>query len=206
MEPEHPSEQIALRALRDRWLWGDDLLGLTAHLPSSTRNFHYPEQRDTWSCSFLTGAYIHGVSTGVMGNTRRYPQVTTLLTSVLRSAAPSAWFSSAGVSLNLRSHVHRDSNNSAIIPNVLVPASNFVNGELWIEDSAGLRSMEGRMGRLIPVARPFISFNPRTRHANNSWQGNRLVLVGYHVRNLELFAGNTCAELRSFGFQLYEGR
>ena len=133
-------------------------------------------------------------------------KVKSVFLSVLRSAAPSAWFSSAGVSLNLRSSAHRDSNNSAVIPNVQVPASDFDNGELWIEDSAGSHVMEGRVGRLIPVARPYISFNPRTRHANNSWQGNRLVLVGYHVRNLELFAGDTCAELRRYGFQLYEGR
>ena len=61
-EPEHSSELIACRALRERWLWEDDLLGLTAHLPSSTRNFQHPAHGDTWSCSFLTGAYSFTVS------------------------------------------------------------------------------------------------------------------------------------------------
>ena len=52
-EPAHASEAIALRALRDRWIWEEDMLCLTESLPSSTRNFQVPLQGDAWSCSFL---------------------------------------------------------------------------------------------------------------------------------------------------------
>ena len=146
-EPEHNSEIIAVRALRDRWLWEEDLMSLTEFLPSSTRDFQQSVHGVRWSCSFLTGAFIHGVSAGVTNNARNFPMVTSLVTAVLRSVSPTSWFSSAGISLNLRSRLHRDSNNSAIIENTLVPASDFVNGELWLEDSTGSHEMEGYLGR-----------------------------------------------------------
>ena len=204
--PEHASEIIALNALEDRWLWEEDLLSLTEYLPSSTRNFQRSVQGDTWSCSFLTGAFIHGVSAGVTNNARRYRMVTSLITSVLRSVAPTSWYSSAGISLNLRSNVHRDSNNSAVIQNTLVPASDFEHGELWLEDSTGSHEMEGYLGRLVPVSRPFISFCPRVRHATSNWLGNRLVLIGHHARNSELLNPADKLELHRLGFRLYDGR
>ena len=205
-DPENPSEVIALRALRDGWVWEEDLLCLTETLPSSTRDFQRPAHGDVWSCSFITGAFIHGASAGITNNSRRYPTVTNLLTSILRSIAPECWFTSAGISLNMQAGVHRDSNNAANIPNILVPASDFENGELWIEDGSGTELMAGRLGRLLSVDRPFIMFNPRVRHATSSWSGTRLVLIGYHVRNAELLAAEHSAELQSLGFRPYFSR
>ena len=206
-DPEHASEVIALRALRDRWIWEDDLMCLTESLPSSTRNFQVSSQGDAWSCSFLTGAYIHGISAGVMTNSHRFVYVTVMFAAVLQSVAPSHWFTSAGISLNIRSGVHRDSSNAANIPNILIPASNFENGELWLEDCAGRHEMDGFLGRLIvPVARPFVTFSPRVRHATSSWLGNRLVLIGYHVRNSELLSPADHLELQRLGFRVCTGR
>ena len=113
MAPEHESERIALHALRESWLWEEDLLCLAEHGPSCTRMFQRSTSEHVGSCSFLTGAYIHGCSAGVTKNTRNFPLVTSLITSVIRSVAPSSWFS---ISLNLQSGVHKDSNNSSSIP------------------------------------------------------------------------------------------
>ena len=103
----------------------------------------------------------------------------------------------------MQSGVHRDSNNSAIIPNILIPASDFEHGELWIEDGAGTCMMGGILGRLIQVSRPFISFDARTRHATSHWTGNRLILIGYHVRNPELLSASDQMELRRLGFRVH---
>ena len=46
----------------------------------------------------------------------------------------SAWFSSASLSLNIRSSIHRDSHNYASIENTLAPSSCFRRGELWLAD------------------------------------------------------------------------
>ena len=202
VDPVHPSEALAASALREGWLWEEDFLQIAEHLPSSTRNFQQPIQGDAWSCSFITGAFIHGASAGVMCNTRQFPMVTSLVTSVLNSVAPGMWFSSAGISLNMRSGVHRGSNNDANIPNILVPASDFEHGELWIEDGTGDQLVSGYSGRLIPVSRPYISFNPRVRHATNAWVGTRLIIVGYHVRNSELMSASDRQELCRMGLQV----
>ena len=129
MSAEHESEHIAKQALHDRWLWEEDLLALTLHLPSCTRHFHHSLEMNG-SCSFLMGAYIHGCSAGILNNSRSFPLVTLLITSVVRSVAPQAWFSSAGISLNIQSNAHKDSNNSAVVQNTLIPASDFQHGEL----------------------------------------------------------------------------
>ena len=173
----------------------------TEHLPSSTRNFQHAEPGRVCSCSFLTGAYVHGNSAGITNNARRFPLVTSLIEAVIRSVAPCSWFSSAGISLNLKSGAHRDSNNSAIVPNTLIPASDFLHGELCLEDGSGTQEVEGFLGRLVPVSRPSICFNPRIRHATSQRVGNRLVLIGYHARNPEFISASDKLELRRMGFQ-----
>ena len=85
----------------------------------------------------------------------------------------------------------------------MVPASDFEKGELWIEDGAGNCQMGGILGRLVQISRPFISFDARTRHATSSWVGNRLILIGYHVRNAELLSAADQMELRRLGFRLH---
>ena len=201
----HESEHIAMHALLNRWLWEEDLLALTLHLPSCTRQFQHSLEMNG-SCSFLMGAYIHGCSAGILSNSRNFPLVTLLITSVVRSVAPQAWFSSAGISLNIQSNAHKDSNNSAVVQNTLIPASDFQHGELWLEDGAGQHEVEGRLGRLVPLVRPFICFNPRVRHATQAWLGNRLVIIGYHIRNPEYLSAADKNELCRIGFRLYEGR
>ena len=141
-----------------------------------------------------------------MNNSHRFVNVTVVLAAVIQSVAPSHWFTSAGISRNIRSGVHRDSSNSASIPNILVPASSFGNGELWKEDRTGHHDMDGFLGKLVPVTRPFITFNPRVRHATASWLGNQLVLIGYHLRNSELLSSADLLELQRLGFRVYTGR
>ena len=205
LSAEHESEHIAMQALLNRWLWEEDLLALTLHLPSCTRHFQHSLEMNG-SCSFLMGAYIHGCSAGILNNSKRFPLVTLLITSVVRSVAPQAWFSSAGISLNDQSNAHKDSNNSAVVQNTLIPASHFQHGELWLEDGTGQHEVEGRLRRLVPLVRPFICFNPRVRHATQAWLGNRLVIIGYHVRNPEFLSAADKIELCRIGFRLYEGR
>ena len=204
MSAEHESEYIAKQALHDRWLWEEDLLALTLHLPSCARHFQNSLEVNG-SCSFLMGAYIHGCSAGILNNSRSFPLVTLLITSVVRSVAPQAWFSSAGIFLNIQSNAHKDSNNSAVVQNTLIPASDFQHGELWLEDGTGQHEVEGRLGRSVPLVRPFICFNPRVRHATQAWLGNRLVNIGYHVRNPEFLSAADKIELCRIGFRLYEG-
>ena len=92
LSPEHESEHIALQALGNRWLWKEDLLVLTEYLPSCTRHFQHSNSEMNGSCSFLMGAYIHGCSAGILNNSKSFPLVTSLVTSVIRGSTLVVFF------------------------------------------------------------------------------------------------------------------
>ena len=127
-----------------------------------------------------------------------------LLTSVVMSAVPDAWLSSISFSLNTKSGVHRDQRNHKSISNNIVLASTFGNGELWIADPTGNHTIGGIVGRLVPAAKPFFRFDARQQHASMDWDGNRLVVISYHVRNPELLGACDRILLGRLGFALAE--
>ena len=75
-----------------------------------------------------------------------------------------------------------------------------------MEDHTGQHDMDGLLGSLVPLTRPFITFNPRVCHATACWLGNQLVLIGYHVRNSELLSSADQLELQRLGFRVHTGR
>ena len=203
--PDSECERVAFAALQNKWVTEDTLLHLAQLLPNRSRNFQENGGAgQQMSCVFNVGAYIHGSSSGVMLNTTGYLHVTMLLTSVVVSAAPDAWFSSISFSLNTKSGVHRDQNNHKLIPNHIVPASTFGRGELWIADPSGDHHNEGILGRLGPVTKPFLRFYARQQRASMDWNGNRLVVISYHVRNPELLSAGDKTLLGRLGFALAE--
>ena len=203
--PDSDCERMAFQALQVKWVSEDMLLSLAQLLPTRSRSFQNSGgAAQQLSCVFNVGAYIHGSSSGVMLNTSEYPYVTMLLTSVVVSAAPDAWFSSISFSLNTKSGVHRDQNNHKLIPNHIIPTSTFGRGELWIADPSDGHCKEGILGRLEPVNKPFLRFFARQQHASADWDGNRLVVISYHVRNPELLSEGDKALLGRLGFSLAE--
>ena len=203
--PDSDCERVAFAALTNRWVAEGTLLHLAQILPNRSRTFQESGGAGQQiSCVFNTGAYVHGSSSGVMLNTAGFLHVTMLLTSVVMSAVPDAWFSSISFSLNTKSGVHRDQNNHKSVPNNIVPASTFGRGELWIADPTGDRTNEGIVGRLEPVAKPFLRFYARQQHASMDWDGDRLVVISYHVRNPELLSACDKILLGRLGFALAE--
>ena len=203
--PESESERVAFIALNNRWVTEDTLLHLARILPNRSRTFQESGDDDQpVSCVFNTGAYVHGSSSGVVLNTTGFLHVTMLLISVVMSAVPDAWFSSISFSLNTKSGVRRDQNNHKSLPNNIVSASTFGKGELWIADPTGSHTIGGIVGRLVPVAKPFQRFDARQQHASMDWDGNRLVVISYHVRNPELLSACDKLLLGRLGFALAE--
>ena len=207
LDPAHPSERMALSALRNGWTTGEEILRLTEHLLSSLRDFQaHAGENDRRSCLFTTGAFVYGNSAGAMLHATGFRYVSALLAALLRSVAPGAWFSSATLVLNARSEVHRDLNNFPSIENILVPLTSFRGGELRLADSSGAHVVEGMSGRLLRLSRPCVQFSPRTHHATMQWEGTRLVVVGFHIRSPELLAAADVQFLQGLGFVVYSGR
>ena len=109
--------------------------------------------------------------------------MTRLFVSYLRKRLPSASFSCISVFSDLKQGMHRDSHNMAGTWNYVTALSNFDNGQLWIECEEGTKSMRtpaGKLkGRLADVATEDLTFDAKRYHCVMSWEGRRVVLVGF---------------------------
>ena len=202
--PPSPAENMARTLLSSGAVTGRDVSGLLDLLPHSGRPVHQelghgftqqPRQ-------FTAGAYAHGPNAGIMRTTRDYPLSTLLLSRVMQSCAPGCCFSSLTLTRNLLSSMHRDSYNSRLTPNILVPLSHFQHGGLWIEDAAGDIALgpDGPLGRDMPILRPYTILWPHQRHATLPWRGDRLVLIGYHIGQASRLSGPDRRCLAELGF------
>ena len=63
----------------------------------------------------------------------------------------------------------------------------------------------GPVGRVLPLEKPFTVLWPHQRHATLPWQGERLVLVGFHVSFIARLSAADRNVLVESGFFL-EGR
>ena len=158
----------------------EDLLRIFDLLPGeSTARTRGSVNGKAWS----SGAYAKGGCVGLRRNAKDFPCVTRLLVAYLRTRLPSARFSCVSVFSDLKQGMHRDSHNMADTLNYVTALSTFDNGQLWIECEEGTKSMSTpagkRRGRLAEVAKEDLAFDAKRYHCVMSWEGRRVVLVGF---------------------------
>ena len=158
----------------------EDLLRIFDLLPGeSTARTRGSVNGKAWS----SGAYAKGGCVGLRRNAKDFPCVTRLLVAYLRTRLPSARFSCVSVFSDLKQGMHRDSHNMADTLNYVTALSTFDNGQLWIECEEGTKSMSTpagkRKGRLAEVAKEDLAFDAKHYHCVMSWEGRRVVLVGF---------------------------
>ena len=83
-----------------------------------------------------------------------------------------------------------------------MPLSQFTAGELWLEHPQGDTRLDSLRGRLLPIAAPCVSFDPRTRHATMPWSGTRVVLIAFHIRQAWRLPVAMARSLEHAGFSL----
>ena len=206
----HPAEVRSQAMLASGRVSGAAITALLDLLPHTGRPIqHMPGHGHALPprC-FNTGAYARGPNTGLMRAMHDYPYSSLLLARIIRSCAPDNHFSSITLLRNLFSSMHRDSYNSRRSPNVLVPLSHCTQGGLWVEDPQGSMVLEqdGPPGREIPLRRPYAILWPHQRHATLPWQGERLVLVGYHISQAPRLSVHDRSRLALLGFHLEGSR
>ena len=158
----------------------EDLLRIFDLLPGeSTARTRGSVNGKAWS----SGAYAKGGCVGLRRNAKDFPCVTRLLVAYLRARLPSARLSCVSVFSDLKQGMHRDSHNMADTLNYVTALSTFDNGQLWIECEEGTKSMSTpagkRRGRLAEVAKEDLAFDAKRYHCVMSWEGRRVVLVGF---------------------------
>ena len=158
------------------------------------------------SGAFSTGAYVYSSQVGLMLHVRQFRAVTHLLASLVRSLNPDHYYSSVSMLLNTRSAPHRDSNNHSSSVSMVVPLSDFRQGQIWVELGGGDFEVNGVRGRLLEVTRPYVTFQPKQLHCTMPWEGNRLILVAYHIRAAHLLTLDDRLLLDALGFRLIPER
>ena len=155
--------------------------------------------------SFQTGAWVFGGSAGVMTNMHQYPWLSMLLAAVVSMHCPGHRFSSVVLSHNVKTNVHKDLNNHPKVPSLVIPVSEFQQGEVWIGDTRGSIQRAGIQGSLHPVEWPYLLFNSRLPHATEDWIGDRTVLLVYHIRDGWRMSATDADLLSRRGFLFWTG-
>ena len=85
----------------------------------------------------------------------------------------------------------------------MIPCSSFQGGEVWVQHTEGTikLSQHGDPGILWDVHTP-LRFDPKSLHATAPWGGDRMVLIGFHVRHTEKIPVEDAELLRQLGFKL----
>ena len=152
---------------------------------------------------FTTGAYAHGPLMGTTIHSRQFPWVTRALAGVIRTWDSELSFTSVTLSLNVKASPHKDKFNAVRSKNLLLPASTFSGGEVFVEHEEGRHQLQpnGAPGHILS-ANEALSFSPRRTHATLPWSGTRLVLIAYHIGMINQLDHAVKDALHEMGFQV----
>ncbi|CAE7725889.1 unnamed protein product [Symbiodinium sp. CCMP2592] len=131
---------------------------------------------------FQTGAFVFGGNAGLFKNTLEFPWSSLLLATIISSLVPGHLFSSAAISCDVQTPVHRDQHNHRKLHSIIIPASRWeTGGELWTADPDGSIELDGRQGAAYSL-HPYRLFDSTKDHGTLPWTGTRIVILGWHIR------------------------
>ena len=174
-------------------------------LPPDNAN---PEPGDE-AKTFTTGAYVYSNLAGLRSNVYKYPATTRLLATVLHHFFPSRVFTSAGLFRQLKAPPHVDTNNQPGCPNLLLPASQFDGGQVWVAGPGHhTLAVRGKLhtGTLLDVAQGPRELDAQCLHATCDWRGARLILVGFCIKNCASLHPDAATRLDRLSFPLPHGQ
>ena len=159
------------------------------------------------------GVYRHGSNVGWMRGISAYPQLSRVLSDIVKNYNPEATFTAIWVARNADRGMHRDFNNDETAMNYVVPIRMpKKGGDLWVELSPGDQLVgeitarpdergHQRFGQLLPLqqGKPNV-FSPRKTHEVTSWEGTRTVLIAYTPQCLGKLSSEMVKELEDHGF------
>ncbi|CAE7351602.1 NaCP60E, partial [Symbiodinium sp. CCMP2592] len=154
---------------------------------------------------FSMGVYRRGGILGLHRSMDMFPFSIKVFNLLVSRVCPAFSYSSLAIHENLASGLHRDENNRDG-PTLLVPLTDFENGELWFQkvggDVASLNdpSLEGCL--LDVAAGPTFFSKPKDFHETRPWEGRRVVMLAYSVRQCEELRPELRAVAERLGFSV----
>ena len=191
------AECISERLLRRGFVTKCELSELLDALPSDKKFASNRGQCIDTTETWTTGVYRFSEKPGLRTNMHAYPRTTRLLSSLVAAVFRGCAFSSVGLFKNLKTSPHRDVNNSQGVPNLLVPCSDFTGGSVKVYDSD-----DSKEPTFLDVSKRPAKLDASKVHPTEDWNGDRLLLVAFHVQgacSLRDMDAKTCSRL---GLQL----
>ena len=154
--------------------------------------------------SFSCGAYSQGRLQGLRANSKRFPAASAVFASFVRHRLPDHPFTTVTLFRNLQTDCHVDSGNLST-PNAVFAISHFTGGGIWVGDGKGphVRNVKGQavQGTVMSLDQDPVVFDAyRFPHCTEPWQGERVVLVAYAVKNLSEMQTDQAMALLQQGF------
>ena len=169
----------------------------------------------------LFGSYAYGAQYGVSSRTKQLTQCTKYLNKFVKTRVPEhrRWTSMV-LSVNNSMPLHRDVNNEANQPNMVLGLGDYKGGGLWVQETVQAREMgletgtqqslskrttpqgEEIWGRTHETQNKVVTFPPKAWHDTESWSGERVVLSVYTSRGQEHLGQETLEVLRRTGFPI----
>ena len=143
-------------------------------------------------------------------SSRTHPECVKVITRFVKEqsnyVAKPPPFTSAVVLVNTLTGIHRDDMNSSE-PNLLVAASHFGKGGVWIEDDSGqdIREHNGTFvsGKVVPFDGKPILIPARDKlHGTEPWEGDRIVISTYDLKAKDRPSKEDTQALIGLGFRL----
>ena len=181
-------ERLAAECLRAGFVSFDSLMSMCVLLPADS--VRGPSGISVEPCdpkTFTSGAFVHLHNFGLRSN---FGFFLSRLRSWLGSCqhnSRGACFPLSGLFFNVKAPVHSDANNDHRHPNLLLPASSFLDGQVWVEGKGTVPCPDTqvrRCGYLLPVHSGPQLLPSQRLHCTCDWRGARLLLVGFCIRRL----------------------
>ena len=156
--------------------------------------------------SFSCGAYSQGRLQGLRANSKRFPNACSVFASFVRHKLPEHPFTTVSLFRNLQTDCHVDSGNLST-PNAVFAISHFRDGGIWVGDGQGpqVRKVKGKAVKatIMPLDKGPVVFDAyKFPHSTEKWQGERIVLVAYAVKNLAEMLPDQAMALVRQGFNV----
>ena len=129
--------------------------------------------------------------------------------AVVRGCCYSHRFNAVALHRNTFMAVHTDSHNAKGYPNLVLPCSRWLGGGLWLAETEtayhGALADTSTLGKVLAVRFPYVLFDALVPHSTQLWDGERIILVAYAVRDIGLLNDADTQFLAGFGFTVNYG-
>eukprot|EP00439_Symbiodinium_sp_Y106_P029505 s2527_g3.t1 len=216
------AEELAKQLMKDQDFSEAACLRLVKLLPlraQKTRSGKLGEGRFMYH---VFGTYAHGNQYGISKRTRQLSQSVRYLNLYIKQRVPekTRW-TSLVVNQGSTMPLHRDVNNQASQPNIVLGMGQYSKGGLWVQETSQAQEMDlqtpqglgAKTSRITPHGETVwghvhqtkgkvVMFPPKAWHETEEWSGERIVLSAYTSRGHAHLEQSELEALRRNGFPL----